>query len=84
MRSFSAILFPTFISTTLAFIGPNTNVYIGNKVISPDGVARSWVDSSSCIQEFTNTLSAVLAGADANSLSFPGPAIRGVKVDICY
>lgn len=26
-----------------AFIGPSTNLYIGNKVISPDGFSRSYV-----------------------------------------
>ncbi|PPQ98001.1 hypothetical protein CVT26_003063 [Gymnopilus dilepis] len=44
-------------------IGPNTNLYIANKVISPDGYSRS----------------TVLAGANANSLQFPGPLITGFK-----
>ncbi|KAF9524417.1 yellow laccase [Crepidotus variabilis] len=63
MHSFFAFLQFTLLSTVLAVIGPNTNVYIGNKVIAPDGFNRS----------------AVLAGADANSLTFPGPLIQGVK-----
>ncbi|KAJ2916727.1 hypothetical protein MD484_g3720, partial [Candolleomyces efflorescens] len=46
-------------------IGPNSNLHIANQAISPDGFSRS----------------AVLAGADANSLAFPGPVITGQKDD---
>ncbi|KAF8159248.1 yellow laccase [Crassisporium funariophilum] len=46
-----------------AAIGPTANLHIGNKVISPDGFSRS----------------TVLAGSNANSLTFPGPVIRGFK-----
>ncbi|KAH9478529.1 Laccase-2 [Psilocybe cubensis] len=46
-------------------IGPSANLYIGNKVIAPDGNKRS----------------TVLAGASFNTLSFPGPVIRATKGD---
>ncbi|KAF5341060.1 hypothetical protein D9611_005950 [Ephemerocybe angulata] len=46
-------------------IGPSSSLVIANKVISPDGFNRS----------------AVLAGASASSLSFPGPVVRGYKGD---
>ncbi|KAH9479159.1 Laccase-2 [Psilocybe cubensis] len=46
-------------------IGPTTNLVIGNQVIAPDGLRRS----------------AVLAGASASTLSFPGPVIRATKGD---
>ncbi|KAF8148663.1 yellow laccase [Crassisporium funariophilum] len=46
-----------------AAIGPTANLHIGNKVISPDGFSRS----------------AVLAGSNADSLTFPGPVISGSK-----
>ncbi|PPQ94072.1 hypothetical protein CVT25_009741 [Psilocybe cyanescens] len=47
-------------------IGPVTDLFIGNKIISPDGFNRS----------------AVLAGPTSNSLSFPGPIIRATRGDI--
>ncbi|KAF5341080.1 hypothetical protein D9611_005994 [Ephemerocybe angulata] len=50
-------------AVALAAIGPSTNLYLANQVIGPDGFNRS----------------AVLAGQDANSLSFPGPVIQGNK-----
>lgn len=45
----SAIYFPQiasvffFFVTAYAAIGPDANVYIGNKYIQPDGFNRSWV-----------------------------------------
>ncbi|KAF8994967.1 laccase 2 [Cyathus striatus] len=44
-------------------IGPAANLYVGNKVISPDGFNRS----------------AVLAGSTSSKLTFPGPVIIGTK-----
>ncbi|KAH9479059.1 Laccase-2 [Psilocybe cubensis] len=46
-------------------IGPDADLYIGNKAISPDGFTRS----------------AVLAGSSMDSLSFPGPVITATKGD---
>ncbi|KAF9523941.1 yellow laccase [Crepidotus variabilis] len=65
MQSFSSLLQLTLLSSVLAIsvIGPYSDVYIGNKVISPDGFNRS----------------AVLAGRNPKSLDFPGPLIQGVK-----
>ncbi|PPQ80727.1 hypothetical protein CVT25_001847 [Psilocybe cyanescens] len=48
-----------------AAIGPDADLYIGNKAISPDGFSRS----------------SVLAGTTIDSLSFPGPIIRATKGD---
>ncbi|KAH9951951.1 laccase [Amylocystis lapponica] len=48
-----------------ASIGPNTDLYIVNDAISPDGFTRE----------------AVLAGATAKSATFPGPIIKGNKGD---
>ncbi|PPQ94706.1 hypothetical protein CVT25_009561 [Psilocybe cyanescens] len=50
-------------SGALAALGPSTNLFIGNKVISPDGFNRS----------------AVLAGGSSSKLQFPGPAITAQK-----
>ncbi|PPQ88742.1 hypothetical protein CVT25_008549 [Psilocybe cyanescens] len=47
----------------LAAIGPSTSLFIGNKVISPDGFNRS----------------AVLAGGTSTGIQFPGPAITAQK-----
>ncbi|KJA22859.1 multicopper oxidase [Hypholoma sublateritium FD-334 SS-4] len=46
-------------------IGPNTNLYIANKNIQPDGFPRS----------------AVLAGITEGLVAFPGPLIAGYKGD---
>ncbi|RXW16493.1 hypothetical protein EST38_g9361 [Candolleomyces aberdarensis] len=51
------------LSVALGAIGPNSNLHIANQVISPDGFSRS----------------AVLAGASASSLTFPGPVIVGIR-----
>jgi len=56
------LLFATAYATTDS-IGPIADLYIGNKVIQPDGFSRS----------------AVLAGSSPDSLQFPGPAIRANK-----
>ncbi|TEB22071.1 laccase 2 precursor [Coprinellus micaceus] len=47
----------------LGAIGPSASLYIANGVVSPDGFQRS----------------AVLVGASPDSLTFPGPVIRGNK-----
>ncbi|KAF8806820.1 laccase 3 precursor [Phlegmacium glaucopus] len=52
-------------ATTSAAIGPDANVYVGNKFIQPDGFNRS----------------AVLAGSTPGLLEFPGPTIQGHKGD---
>ncbi|KAH6869607.1 laccase 2 precursor [Coprinopsis sp. MPI-PUGE-AT-0042] len=59
------VLLSQLLPLVLGAIGPTTDLYIANQVIAPDGFSRS----------------AVLAGADANSLSFPGPVIQGIKGD---
>ncbi|KAF5326107.1 hypothetical protein D9611_000581 [Ephemerocybe angulata] len=64
-RIMLAFLFFLFqlVVVALAAIGPVADVHIANKIIQPDGFSRS----------------AVLAGASASTLSFPGPVIRGWK-----
>ncbi|TEB23093.1 laccase 2 precursor [Coprinellus micaceus] len=56
------------VAAALGAIGPIGNVHIANQVIQPDGFSRS----------------AVLAGASASTLSFPGPVIWGVKGGIFW
>ncbi|KAM6492570.1 laccase, multicopper oxidase [Amanita muscaria] len=62
MRLSTAVL-SSLLSLAYASIGPDTNLYIVNKVISPDGFSRD----------------AVLAGGTAASASFTGPLIVGTK-----
>ncbi|RDB26960.1 Laccase-1 [Hypsizygus marmoreus] len=60
MRSFTFFL---SIFAGAYAIGPNANLHIVNKNISPDGFTRS----------------AVLVGSTANNAAFPGPLIQGIK-----
>ncbi|KAF6745609.1 laccase 2 precursor [Ephemerocybe angulata] len=62
---FKLAVYTQLVAVALAAIGPSTNLQIGNKNISPDGFDRS----------------AVLAGADADTLDFPGPVIHASKGD---
>lgn len=41
MRPTYSFIGITYAVGAYAFIGPSANVYIGNKVISPDGFSRS-------------------------------------------
>ncbi|KAF5327682.1 hypothetical protein D9619_004658 [Psilocybe cf. subviscida] len=61
----TSILLAALVVSINAAIGPATNLFIGNKFISPDGFNRS----------------GVLAGLDADSVAFPGPLITGKKGD---
>ncbi|PPQ94704.1 hypothetical protein CVT25_009559 [Psilocybe cyanescens] len=63
MRSLSNIISFASVLGVNAVIGPRANIFIGNKVIAPDGFNRS----------------AVLAGDSPYSLSFPGPLIYALK-----
>ncbi|KAJ3513771.1 hypothetical protein NLJ89_g2768 [Agrocybe chaxingu] len=65
MRSFLSFVTLSVVASAYAAIGPNANLHIANALISPDGFDRV----------------GVLAGADANSLSFPGSLITGNKGD---
>lgn len=62
---FKLAVYAQLAGVALGAIGPTTNVHIANKVISPDGFERS----------------AVLAGASADTLEFPGPVIHASKGD---
>ncbi|KAF8957176.1 yellow laccase [Flammula alnicola] len=66
MRS-SFSVFGLFLGVLGAYasIGPDTNLYIKNQFVQPDGFNRS----------------AVLAGGTETSVSFPGPLITGQKGD---
>ncbi|CAA7265189.1 unnamed protein product [Cyclocybe aegerita] len=63
MRSFAGFVSLSIVSSAYAFIGPIANMHVGNKVLAPDGFTRS----------------TVLAGANAATLAFPGPVVRGLK-----
>lgn len=66
-----------------AGIGPSTNLYIANANIQPDGYTRSYVHTlmqNSSPLLITQIFSAVLAGATAAGVKFPGPLITGFKV----
>ncbi|KAF8194695.1 Cupredoxin [Pholiota molesta] len=65
MGLLSAIASLSVIAGAYGAIGPNTNLYIKNKWILPDGFNRS----------------TVLAGQTESSVSFPGPLISGFKGD---
>ncbi|KAF8196123.1 yellow laccase [Pholiota molesta] len=66
MQALHRILELSLVASAYAAIGPTTNLFIGNKFIQPDGFNRS----------------TVLAGATADSLSFPGPLITGKIGDV--
>ncbi|KAF8629510.1 hypothetical protein AX17_005636 [Amanita inopinata Kibby_2008] len=57
------LFLPLLVRTVWATIGPVGNVHVANKDIAPDGFMRS----------------AVLAGSSSDTVSFPGPVIRGFK-----
>ncbi|KAF6749971.1 laccase 2 precursor [Ephemerocybe angulata] len=62
------VILSQFVAAALGAIGPVANVHIANQNVQPDGFTRS----------------AVLAGASASSLTFPGPVIRGWKGNTFY
>ncbi|KAG6826462.1 hypothetical protein H0H92_015691 [Tricholoma furcatifolium] len=62
MRSLTPIFF-SLLTAVYGSIGPNANLHIMNKNVSPDGFTRS----------------AVLAGSNAASGTFPAPLITGSK-----
>ena len=71
----------TLLSTAFAVtIGPYSNLYIGNKVIAPDGTKRSYVLVNFVYLVTYYGFRTVLAGRDARTLSFPGPLIQNIKV----
>lgn len=63
MYLFSTFVVAALFATAHAAIGPIADVHIVNKNIAPDGFTRS----------------TVLAGGLANSATFPGPLISGIK-----
>ncbi|KIL62858.1 multicopper oxidase [Amanita muscaria Koide BX008] len=63
MHLLSAFVSSTLFSLAYASIGPVADLYVINKVISPDGFSRS----------------AVLAGGTADTATMPGPLITGTK-----
>ncbi|KAJ3509349.1 hypothetical protein NLJ89_g5269 [Agrocybe chaxingu] len=65
MRSFLSCVCLSVIASAYGAIGPVANLHIANADVAPDGFTRS----------------GVLAGADANSLAFPGPVITANKGD---
>ncbi|EAU89560.1 laccase 3 [Coprinopsis cinerea okayama7 len=65
MLLLSSLLIAQFVPRALGAIGPNSNLYVANKDIAPDGFTRS----------------GVLVGTNANNLAFPGPVIRANKND---
>ncbi|KAJ3514732.1 hypothetical protein NLJ89_g2203 [Agrocybe chaxingu] len=65
MLSFASFICMSVVTSAYAAIGPAANVFIGNKIIAPDGFNRS----------------AVLAGSAMNTLAVPGPLITGFKGD---
>ncbi|KAF9038522.1 yellow laccase [Panaeolus papilionaceus] len=63
MRTFATFGALSALTSAYAWIGPVSNVYIGNKNIAPDGFTRA----------------AVLAGPSSSNLAFPGPLIVSLK-----
>ncbi|KAG6916141.1 Acyl-coenzyme A oxidase 2 [Tephrocybe rancida] len=62
---FSTFVYLALVSSAYAGVGPNTNLYILNKDIFPDGFTRP----------------GVLAGSSTRNAGFPGPLITGNKGD---
>lgn len=87
MLSFQAVVIAVGLAlgSFAVTIGPDTNLYVGNKDIAPDGHTRPWVleSISSCRIISAHQLSgrAALAGAirGPSGLTFPGPVIRAPK-----
>lgn len=64
MTPSASLFFASFlIPSALGFLGPVSNLVVGNKNIAPDGFTRP----------------SVLAGSSSGSLTFPGPLIVGIK-----
>ena len=82
MRLLATLVALSSTAVSYGFIGPTANLFIRNKVIAPDGFSRSYVVDHLrryCSDPYKIN-SAVLAGGTANSVAFPGPNIRGLKV----
>jgi iron transport multicopper oxidase len=78
---FRFVVLSHLVAAALGAIGPIANVHVANKVIQPDGFSRSYVSTAHRATPSANvSRSAVLAGANPSTLTFPGPVIRGLKV----
>jgi hypothetical protein len=83
MKSLAALVgLALLVGADALFTGPNSNLYIKNKYIQPDGFNRSYVlqHSFNSSVDKSHLLRTVLAGITPGTIEFPGPLITGLKV----
>ena len=85
MRPISSVVALTLIPLVYAAIGPQTDLYVVNKFVTPDGFNRSWVRYHHHYGMFCWLgHRAILAGSTPATASAPGPLIVGNIVCVYF